>query len=98
MPRMASTSASAGQARLARLLLTRMFTCQMVGTGSLAQQLHEAEQRFGPIGVAGVYGVGEVIVPSRSGTAARAERHRLGRRSRTRYFVTGPSYLPGRDA
>jgi Glycosyltransferase like family len=27
----------------------------------LAQQLHEAEQRFGPIGVAGVYGVGEVF-------------------------------------
>jgi hypothetical protein len=27
----------------------------------LAQQLQEAEQRFGPIGVAGVYGVGEVI-------------------------------------
>jgi Glycosyltransferase like family len=27
----------------------------------LAQQLHEAKRRFGPIGVAGVYGVGEVI-------------------------------------
>ena len=27
----------------------------------LAQQLDEAERRFGPIGVAGVYGVGEVI-------------------------------------
>jgi glycosyltransferase involved in cell wall biosynthesis len=27
----------------------------------LAQQLHEAERRFGPVGVAGVYGVGEVI-------------------------------------
>ena len=30
---------------------------------SLAQQLREAERRFGPIGVAGVYGIGEVIVP-----------------------------------
>jgi hypothetical protein len=29
----------------------------------LAQQLEEAERRFGPIGVAGVYGVGEVIAP-----------------------------------
>lgn len=29
----------------------------------LMQQLHEAERRFGPIGVAGVYGVGEVIAP-----------------------------------
>jgi hypothetical protein len=27
----------------------------------LAQQLHEAERRFGPIGVAGVYGVGPVL-------------------------------------
>ena len=29
----------------------------------LASQLREAERRFGPIGVAGVYGVGEVISP-----------------------------------
>jgi hypothetical protein len=29
----------------------------------LMQQLEEAERWFGPIGVAGVYGVGEVIVP-----------------------------------
>ena len=28
---------------------------------SIAEQLNEAERRFGPIGVAGVYGVGEVI-------------------------------------
>jgi hypothetical protein len=30
----------------------------------LARQLREAERQFGPIGVAGVYGVGEVIQPS----------------------------------
>ena len=30
----------------------------------LANQLREAEERFGPIGVAGVYGVGEVITPA----------------------------------
>jgi Glycosyltransferase like family/Glycosyl transferases group 1 len=30
----------------------------------LAQQLEEAERRFGPIGVAGVYGVGQVIAPN----------------------------------
>ena len=29
----------------------------------LTRQLREAERRFGPIGVAGVYGVGEVIAP-----------------------------------
>ena len=29
----------------------------------LAQRLDEAERRFGPIGVAGVYGVGDVIEP-----------------------------------
>jgi len=29
----------------------------------VAQQLHEVERRFGPIGVAGVYGVGGVITP-----------------------------------
>jgi hypothetical protein len=33
----------------------------------LAEQLREAAHRFGPIGVAGVYGVGEVIAP-RDGT------------------------------
>jgi hypothetical protein len=32
--------------------------------GCLANQLREAEQRFGPIGVAGVYGVGQVIAPA----------------------------------
>jgi glycosyltransferase involved in cell wall biosynthesis len=33
----------------------------------LARQLREAERRFGPIGVAGVYGVGEVILPREPG-------------------------------
>ena len=29
----------------------------------MTRQLREAERRFGPVGVAGVYGVGEVITP-----------------------------------
>ena len=33
------------------------------GWDTLARQLREAERRFGPIGVAGVYGVGDVSVP-----------------------------------
>ena len=40
----------------------------------LMQQLQEAERRFGPIGVAGVDGVGEVIEPEDSGQPLRAER------------------------
>ena len=40
----------------------------------LMQQLQEAERRFGSIGVAGVYGVGEVIEPQHSGQPLQAER------------------------
>jgi glycosyltransferase involved in cell wall biosynthesis len=40
----------------------------------LAAQLQEAENRFGPIGVAGVYGVGEVITPLLDGHPLAAER------------------------
>jgi len=40
----------------------------------LAQQLREAERRFGPIGVAGVYGVGHVISPQAPGSPLAAER------------------------
>jgi hypothetical protein len=40
----------------------------------LGQQLREAEERFGPIGVAGVYGVGDVIVPRDLAQALGAER------------------------
>ncbi len=47
------------------------------GTGSIARQYRRAERRFGPIGVAGVYGVGDVIClhrpearPPWSGSAA----------------------------
>jgi hypothetical protein len=40
----------------------------------LVQQLREAELRFGPIGVAGVYGVGEVIAPRDLTNALAAER------------------------
>ena len=48
----------------------------------LARQLREAERRFGPIGVAGVYGVGEVIPPPRPGGAFATVRTRLRRRPR----------------
>ncbi len=40
----------------------------------LTQQLDEAERRFGPIGVAGVYGVGEVIEPREQQQPLAAER------------------------
>ena len=43
---------------------TRMSTCPTGWDRRLAEQLAEAERRFGPIGVAGVYGVGEVITPA----------------------------------
>ena len=59
----------------------------------LARQLRQARRRFGPIGVAGVYGVGEVIPPPEpggpfavcapAGSSIAAER-----------FVTGPSCRP----
>ena len=42
--------------------------------GLLTAQLHEAEKRFGPIGVAGVYGVGDVIVPDELTRPLGAER------------------------
>ena len=38
------------------------------------QQLQESERRFGSIGVAGVYGVGEVLEPEDSGQPLQAER------------------------
>ena len=41
---------------------------------SLAQQLREAERRLGPIGLAGVYGVGEAIPPREPGGAFSAVR------------------------
>jgi hypothetical protein len=40
----------------------------------LAQQIQEAERRFGPIGVAGVYGVGEAIAPRDLSQPLAAER------------------------
>ena len=45
----------------------------------IAEQLDEAERRFGPIGVAGVYGVGEVITLCDAITAAGRRAHWLGR-------------------
>ena len=56
----------------------------------LTQQLREAERRFGPIGVAGVYGVGEVIAPAQSGRAVRGRAGGLGGRSRAECCGTGP--------
>jgi hypothetical protein len=41
---------------------------------TLAQQLHEAERRFGPIGVVGVYGVGDVIASDDSAGPLAAQR------------------------
>jgi len=38
------------------------------------QQLREAERRFGPIGVAGVYGVGAVVAPREPGSPLAAGR------------------------
>jgi hypothetical protein len=40
----------------------------------LIQQIHEAERRFGPIGVAGVYGVADVITQRNSAQPLAAER------------------------
>jgi len=40
----------------------------------LARQIHEAERRIGPIGVGGVYGVGQVISPQSPGSPLAAER------------------------
>jgi hypothetical protein len=40
----------------------------------VAEQLDEAERRFGPIGVAGVYGVGEVFAPRDASQPMAAER------------------------
>jgi hypothetical protein len=40
----------------------------------LLQQIHEAERRFGPIGVAGVYGVGDAIAPDGLASPLAAER------------------------
>ena len=50
----------------------------------VTDQLKEAERRFGPIGVAGVYGVGEAIVPDEPDTAARRRTDWLGERPRPR--------------
>jgi hypothetical protein len=41
---------------------------------SVIEQLREAERRFGPIGVAGVYGVGEAIAPRDATQSLAAER------------------------
>ncbi len=60
----------------------------------LMRQIHEAERRFGPIGVAGVYGVGEVVEPDRVPLAA----ERIGRVvDRGRMLRDGPE-LPARVA
>jgi hypothetical protein len=60
----------------------------------LEEQLRRAEQRFGPVGVAGVYGVGEVVQGPGSPLAAR----RIGRVvDRGRLLDHGPE-LPARVA
>jgi hypothetical protein len=62
----------------------------------VVEQLNEAERRFGPIGVAGVYGVGEVIAPSDPTQPPGAER--IGWvRDRGRMLRDGPG-LPAQVA
>jgi hypothetical protein len=62
----------------------------------IAEQLDEAERRFGPIGVAGVYGVGEVNAPSHPTQPLAAER--VGWvRDRGRMLRDGPG-LPAQVA
>ena len=53
---------------------TRMSGCRRGWDVQLAQQLEEAEQRFGPIGVAGVYGVSDVIAADCPGQPSGAQR------------------------
>ena len=54
-----------------------------------AHQLHQAELRFGPIGVAGVYGVGDAITPDQPARPLAAER--IGRVvDRGRMLQDGP--------
>jgi Glycosyltransferase like family len=60
----------------------------------LADQLDEAERRFGPIGVAGVYGVGEAIERSRCPLSA----ERIGRVVERRRVLRDGSALPARVA
>ena len=62
--------------------------------GCVAEQLREAEQRFGPIGVAGVYGVGEVIWPV-AGTLPLAAKRSGWVVDRGRTLCDGPE-LPAR--
>ena len=50
----------------------------MAGIGALANQIREAERQFGPIGVVGVYGVGEVIATDRHTATLARPMHRLG--------------------
>jgi hypothetical protein len=49
-------------------------TVQLGWDEALFEQLRTAEERFGPIGVAGVYGVGEVIGGNGTGSSLAAER------------------------
>ena len=63
----------------------------------LAQQLDEAERRFGPIGVAGVYGVGEVIARSDDSTQPLAAERIGWVVDRGRMLRDGPE-LPARVA
>ena len=62
----------------------------------LMHRLQEAERRFGPIGVAGVYGVGEVIETEDSRQPLRRT-HRLGCRSRPVAPRWPGAAGPGRD-
>ena len=52
----------------------RTSTYPRVGTGCSSEQYRQAEERFGPIGVAGVYGVGDVIATARRRARPTVER------------------------
>ena len=73
MPRMGSTLESHGQRRNGCLVHQDVWL-PAGWDRSVIEQLREAERRFGPIGVAGVYGVGEVITPCEQSQPLAAER------------------------
>ncbi len=57
-----------------RFAYTKMLSCRRAGTACWPLSFDETERRFGPIGVAGVYGVGDVVVPDELTQPLGAER------------------------
>ena len=71
-------------------MFTRMWSSRRDGTTNSFEQLEAAEQQFGPIGVAGVYGVGPAIRQN-GGFAA----ERVGRVVDRGRMLHEPHELPG---